>query len=166
MAENQSNVLNEFQQPVSGSNDNVVVFNGTVHLGGTVNDTATKFGAIVQFVLVTVTLAELNAGKVLVTGVSGKTITPLDFKMTVSGTFATGTSAELEDTNGTPVVVASVAAAGLGDGAVINETEANTTVGAGYLAPLTAGAGLTMTKTGSDFTGGTSITVRVLYTIA
>lgn len=156
-------VLNKILDPDS-TGDNKFELKGSVDLSES-SYTPPAYGDIVKTLLATVLLADINAGKVLIPAVAGKIITPLDVKMTVSGNFAAGTSVELEDTNGTPVVVASVAQAGLSDGDVINETEANTTMGAGYLAPLTTGKGLALTKTGSDFTGGTSITVRVLYKV-
>lgn len=139
----------------------------TLNVGGTVNMTGTVYGSdYVHSLLVTVTLAEINAGEIVLAGVAGKTITVLDFEAKVAGTFTTVTSVELEDTNGTPVAIASTAVAGLTDGAILNEVEANTTMGAGYLGALTAGAGIAVTKTGSDAAGGTSITYRVLYTIS
>ena len=156
-------VLNKIKDPDS-TGDNEFELKGTVDMSESTY-IPPAYGDIVKSFLITVTQAEINAGKVLIPGVAGKTITPLDFKMVVLGNFATGTSVDLEDTNGTPVVVASVLTAGLTTGAVINEAESNTSVGAGYLAPLTSGKGLALTKTGSDFTGGTSVTVRVLYKV-
>lgn len=155
-----TNVLNKIEKPDTNG-DNVFELGGTVNLTGTVNDSSSS--SAIQSILSTVTLAEINAGKTILSGIDGKTINVVNFRILSTGTFATGTSVELEDTNGTPVVVASVATAGLSDGAVILPDESNTTVGAGFLASLTAGEGLAITKTGSDFTGGTSIAVAVEY---
>ena len=162
-----SQLLNKITEPKSGEYDNIFDLAGTVNMSGTLNLTGTvtdnSVSSAVQTVVNTVTLAEINAGKTILAGITGKTINPTNFRVLDSGNFATGTSIEIEDTNGTPVVIASIATAGLTDGAVILPDEANTTVGAGFLGSLTAGAGIAVTKTGSDFTGGTSITVAVDY---
>lgn len=154
MSEN--NVLNFFEQPAdSDIEDNALNINGSFYSN-----------SVSKTLLATATLAEINAGKVLLAAVTGKTITIVDFKAKVVGNFAAATSVEVEDTNGSPVAIASTAVAGLTDGAILNEVESNTTMGAGYLGSLTAGAGIAITKTGSDATGGTSITVKIEYTIS
>jgi len=149
-----NNVDNFFEHPAGLSTDNELVLNGSV-----------RSSEIVQQVTNTVTLAEINAGKTIVAGVAGRTIQPKNFVAVVNGTFLTGTSVELEDTNGSPVGVFSTAAAGLTDAAVIVPGEANTTLNAGFLGNLTAGEGLAVTATGSAFTGGTDITISVQYTL-
>jgi len=148
-----ANVLNYYDQTASNG-DNPLNLNGSVY-----SSTVTKT------LLATATLAEINAGKILLAGVTGKTISVLDFKAKVVGNFAAATSVEIEDTNGSPVAIASTAVAGLTDGAILNEVEANTTMGAGYLGDLTESKGIAITKTGSAATGGTSITVRIDYVI-
>ena len=150
-----SNVLNYFKQPEDAKQeDNELVLNGSV-----------SGNKILQTLIATVTLSEINAGKIILPGVEGKTINVKDFTVVVSGTFLTGTSIEIEDTEASPINVASIAAAGLTDGAIIKPDEANTTIGAGFLGDLTEGEGIAITKTGSDFTGGTSIKVKIDYTI-
>lgn len=109
-----------------------------------------------------VTLAEINAGKIIVPAVAGVTLTPVFFIARVAGTFAVGTSVELEDTNGTPVVVASLAVAQLSNGAVLFPGETGVTLGAGFGVGLTAGKGLAVTATGTHTTA-TSITFTVAY---
>lgn len=156
-------VKNTIARPDS-TGDNVYNLAGTVNITGTVTNTAAS--DTLKSVVNTVTLAELNAGKTILADLAGRTVKPVAFTITVSGDFTTGTSIEIEDTNGTPIVIASVAQAGLTDGAVIKEDETNTTVGAGFLGSLTAGKGIAVTKTGSDFAGGTSITVKVDYYLA
>lgn len=117
----------------------------------------------VNTAIVSATLAEINAGKVLIATVSGKQIKVTGLELQVVGTFATGTSVEVEDDNGTPIVVASYAQAGLSDGANLLPNSANVTIGAGYLAALTLDKNLVVSITGSDFTGGTSITFKIQY---
>jgi len=150
------NVLNFFDHPdVPNGNDNALNLNGSVFTD-----------KVTLSLTATATLTQINAGLTLLAGVTGKTITVLDFKAKVTGTFATATSVEIEDTNASPVAIASTAVAGLTDGAILNEVESNTTMGAGYLGTLTASEGIAITKTGSDATGGTSITVKIDYIIS
>jgi len=149
-----NNVLNYFDHPKNG-NDNALNINGSFY---------SSF--VAKTLIATATLAEINIGKVLLIGELGKTITILDFKAKVAGNFATVTSVEIEDTDSSPVAIASTAAAGLTDGAILNEVEANTTMGAGYLGDLTSGKGVQITKTGSDATAGTSVTIRIVYTVS
>lgn len=149
-----ANVLNYIDQTTS-SNDNAYNFNGSV------------FGAkIVQTALVTATLAEINAGKTLIAGVTGKSITILDYKAKVSGGFTTTTAVLVQDTTDTPVVIATNAVAALTNGNILNEKTSNVTMGAGYLTTLAAGKGVVVANSGSAAAGGTSITFRIDYTIA
>ena len=153
------NVKNYFAQP-QGTNetDNIGNFGGTINLTGTLQSSV-----VARTELVTATLAEINAGKVLIPAVTGKKIRILDIDALVAGNFATGTSVEVEDSNGTPVVSLSYAVAALTDGAFLEADTANVTIGAGYMADLTISKSLNITKTGSDFTGGTSITLMIAY---
>ena len=121
---------------------------------------------LVQSVVVEATLTEVNAGKTLIAGVTGKTITILDYTMLFDGAFEAATSVDLDDTNGTPVSICALAVAGATDGAVIKPDHTNITNGAGYLAELTAGKGVAIGKTGSSATTGTKVTVAILYSIA
>lgn len=117
----------------------------------------------VKTISVTASLAQINAGLVLIPGVTGEKITPLNYVARVNGNFASGTSVELEDTNGTPVAVTTIAEAGLTNGAVLLPSSGNTTLGAGFAAPLTSGAGLQVVNNGSAQTGGTSIQFTITY---
>lgn len=167
------NNLNIFVQPGSDG-DNIAQFDGTVNLAGTINITgnvtnnanATFSTHLVQTALVTASLAEINAGKTLIAGVTGKVITVLDYKAHVVGNFSTTTAVVVEDTSGSPVLIATNAVSVLTSGNILNEKTANVTMGAGYLAALAAGNGVVVANSGSAATGGTSITFRILYTIA
>jgi hypothetical protein len=111
-------------------------------------------------VIVTATLAQINAGLVIVPADPLRTITPTGFRLLITGNFATGTDVRLSDTNGTPVDIVTVLTAELTNGAIIG-TGGGTgiTYGAGFAAPLTAGAGVQIRDTGTAMTGGTSIQV-------
>lgn len=158
------NNLNIFRQPGTvndNKNDNVAQFNGTVNLDGKV------FSSFIpQVVVVTATLAEINAGKTLIAGVDGKSILITGYQAKVSGNFASTTAVLVEDTSGSPVVVATNAVAALTNGAILQPGTSDVTMGAGYLAALAAGEGVVVANSGSAATGGTSITFRIEYTIA
>lgn len=110
-----------------------------------------------------VSLADLNAGKVLVAGASNVTLVPLAFSAVVAGNFATVTSYIIQDTNDTPVNIQSLLVAALTDGAQIFDGASNVTRGAGMFKALTAGKGIQVVKSGSAGTGGTSIRINLLY---
>jgi hypothetical protein len=95
------------------------------------------------------------------------TLTPVAVLIKVAGAWEAGTTIVLSDTDASsPITIASVAQANLTDGAVLAETSTGVTVGAGLLGARTAGKGIKISKTGNAFTGGTTVTVRVLYTSA
>lgn len=158
------NNYNIVRQPTSGSGDNAYQFDGTVVFGN--GTTANVFGSrIVQTALVTATLAEINAGKTLIAAIAGRSITILDYKAKVTGAFTTTTAVLVQDTTGTPVVIATNAVAALTDGNILNEKTTNVTMGAGYLTALAAGKGVVVANSGSAAAGGTSITFRIQYSI-
>lgn len=173
-----NDTLNYFEQPGSG-NDNVANFNGTFNIGGTVNNTGTSnnSGTInstatlysskqVQTLISTVTLAQSNAGQIILPAVTGKTITITDFQAKVNGNYATTTAVVLEDTNGTPVVISTLAVAALTTGAFLNSNTSGVAMGAGYFVPLTLSKGLQVVNSGSAATGGTSIIFKIDYVIS
>lgn len=112
----------------------------------------------------TVTLAEIVAGKVLIPAVAGRSIKPLRYFVSVSGSFAAGTSVILQDTNSSPVVITTMAVAALTDGSKISSEVAvdNVTDGAGLRAALTAGKGIAI-PADAAMTTGTSIFVSIDY---
>lgn len=115
---------------------------------------------------VVATLAQINAGLIIIPGVTGKKITVTSYVAQVTGNFATGTSVELESTNASPVAVTTIAEAGLTTGAVLTPNSANTTLGVGFGGPLGSGDGLKVVNNGTAQTGGTSIQFNVSYTQA
>jgi len=119
---------------------------------------------VLRHVQASATLAEINAGKVLVPATAGKTLQFTNVFALVDGTFADGTAVVLEATDGTDIV--SIAVSALGDGAFLFPFSTGVTrVAAGWAATLPAGEGIQVVKTGSDFTGGTSITFFLQYAI-
>lgn len=146
-----NNVDNFFKQ--TGNRDNEFVSHGTVN-----------GGKLVSMSRVTATVAEINAGKVLVPAVSGKTIVVTDFAARVNGTFTTATSVDVEDTSAT-VSVQSLAIAQVVDAAVLQDADTGVTRGAGMFGSITLGEALQVIKKGSDAAGGTDIEFFITYSI-
>ena len=115
-----------------------------------------------QTVDVVATLAQINAGLVLIPAKPGASIRVLDYVARVTGAFATGTSVELESST-TAVAVSTIAEAGLTNGAVLLRASSNTTLGAGFGKALPAGEGLSIANNGAAQTGGTSIEFTIQY---
>lgn len=115
----------------------------------------------------TVTLAEVNAGKTILPAITGKSYRIVGGYLKSTGAFAALTSIDIEDTNGTPVTVASYAQAQLTDGAEFDlwSTVSGQTKGAGWLAALTLSKGVRVIKKGSDGTTATNVIVCLIYSI-
>lgn len=118
----------------------------------------------VKTVTVTATLAQINAGLILIPGSAGKKIDVLNVINRVTGTFASGTSVELESTNASPVAVLTYLEAAIAGTTVLYPNSANVTTGAGFSAPLGTGDGLQVVNNGSAQTGGTSMQFTITYT--
>ncbi len=118
-----------------------------------------------QIAIVTLTQAQLNAGQTLIAGVNGKAITVMGIQVTYSGAFATGTALVIKSTNASPVTVFTETLAGMGAGLQIapDSNDSNQTLGEGFGIPLGSGDGLQAVHTGSNFTGGTSLTFSILF---
>lgn len=112
-----------------------------------------------------VTIAEVNAGKVLVPVVPGRTYRVVAIFMKFAGSWAACTDIRVGDTAGTPVDILTVAQAQATDGAVHSEDVGTNTLGAGFGVDLTVSKGIQVYKTGSAATTGTSVSIRLLYKI-
>ena len=128
-----------------------------------INPPSVATSNIVKTVNVTATLAQINAGVVLIPAQTGTQITVNGYSARVLGNFATGTSVELES-SATAVAVTTLAEAGLTTGALLLPSSGNTTLGAGFGAALPAGEGLSVANNGAAQTGGTSIQFLIEYT--
>ena len=113
-------------------------------------------------VQVSVSLAELNAGKTIVAAVVGKQIVVTDFNFVMDGKFEALTSAELEDSSAT-INVCSLAVAQMADNAILTKDTTGVTLGVGCGEGITSAEALVITKTGSDATTATGLTVTVTY---
>lgn len=118
----------------------------------------------VQTITATATLAEINAGKVLIPATTGKKIRVVNFVARHSGSFTTATSIDLVS-DATSVNVESVAIAQATNGAVLVPASTGVTLGAGFGADLPVSEGLKVQKTGSTAAGGTSVTYTVSYAL-
>lgn len=115
----------------------------------------------------TLTNAESATGKLLFATAklpSGKKIYVDSFAVLVNGgtawTDVTATIVKLQDLNGTPVVFATIAKAGLTGNAVLFPNTANVTLGAGFWSGGTADKGLTVIADAA-FAAGSTLAVRV-----
>lgn len=167
--------------PVQAVNATVKVapWDGSSPIVGYAFDAASVDGDLIRVVLdvpqagtaaerviyVEATLAEINAGKVLIPGVLGKSITVTNFIERVTGAFITTTSVDLVS-DATSVNVESTAVAGLTNGAVLTPNTANVTLGAGFGIALPAAEGLKVQKTGAAAAGGTKIGYTISYKLA
>ena len=109
-------------------------------------------------------LAELNAGVTLIPDRAGKMLNIVSYAVTSNGGFdgGGGTSVILQDSNSSPVIVTTIAKAGLtAAGKVHSGIVTGNTNGAGMLA-LTLGKGLAIAADASLSTG-TSIDLTVIY---
>ncbi len=112
------------------------------------------------------TVAAVNAGtcKPLV-GVAARTITVTHFDIVATGSAATCTGVFLEDDNGSPVVIATLAAATLTSGSHNVPLAATLGAGFGAGAGLTAAKGVQLIKNGSDCATTTSFGYTITYTL-
>lgn len=114
----------------------------------------------------TCTVAAVNAGTcTILTGVASRVIEITNFDIIAVGSAATCTGVLLEDTNGTPVVASTLAAATLTNGAHNVPLTATLGVGFGAGTGLTSGAGVQLKVNGSGCTTTTAFQYMVSYAI-
>lgn len=149
------NVKNSFD-PADSSGDNVLNLDGSVKRG----DESICFDKVI-----TVTLAEINAGLEVIEAIEGKQIKVVDFSMLAVGSLAGSTSVDLEEGSALHTKVATVLTAALSDGAFVKPNTANVTLGAGFMAPLVAGEPLKIVNEGGAGTTLTSIKLVIKYQV-
>lgn len=111
-----------------------------------------------------VTLAELNAGKILIPAVTGKKIHVVGFAARCgAGNMAAATSFDIADDNGTAVPIQSIAVAAATANAYLVDGTTNVTRGAGYFGDCTVSKNVIIKTVGDAATTGASITVDLLY---
>lgn len=115
-----------------------------------------------QTVVNVVTLAEVNAGKTLVSVPAGKKAIVTDFIARSLGAFAVLTSIDLKVG---AAIVASLAQAQLTNGAVLHPGQSGVTLGAAFGIAGADGDDITVTKVGTDGTTATNITFTVTYNL-
>lgn len=114
----------------------------------------------------TCTVAAVNAGTCIpLVGVAARTISVTHFDIVATGSAATCTGVLLEDTNGTPVVVATLAAATLTSGAHNVPLAATLGVGFGAGSGLTVAKGVQIIVNGSGCTTTTSFKYAITYNL-
>lgn len=113
-----------------------------------------------------VTLAQINAGIVLVPAQTGRTLKILKFiEQAQGGTFAGCTAVNIDDTTGTPVVAVSTTAATLASGTIVSESTASGVTLTTFGASLTASQGIQVVHTGSACTTATGALFIIMYSI-
>jgi len=163
-----ASVLNYFEQ-ATAAGDNKLNLGGTADITGTLQRHGASVGdALTYTKAIRITLAELNAGYELVAAVTGKSIRVVNYYLRIIGGAATAaTDVRIQDDEGTPVVVVTAAVAALTEDIEISgqNTVANVTKGAGWMALLTAGQALDIVKTGATMTTLSHVDVIVQYQI-
>ncbi len=121
---------------------------------------------IAKVVSGTCTVAAVNGGTCIpLADAASRTITVTHFDIVAAGSAATCTGIFLEDTNGTPVVIATLAAATLTSGAHNVPLAATLGVGFGAGSGLTTGKGVQIIKNGSDCGTTTAFKYTINYAI-
>lgn len=112
------------------------------------------------------TVAAVNAGTCIPLALAtGRTISVMNFDIVATGSAATCTGVKLEDTNGTPVVIATLAAATLTSGAHNVPLTATLGVGFGAGSGLTVSQGVQIAVNGSGCTTTTAFQYAISYTV-
>lgn len=120
---------------------------------------------IVQNHFVVATLADVNAGLVILPPVAGVQYALTAIHILVTGAFTTLTDIRISTDEATPTDIFTVVQAQLGDGVKHSHLTGTNTLGAAFWAALALGAGVVLRKTGGTAAGGTSITIRVEYKV-
>lgn len=114
------------------------------------------------------TVAAVNGGTCIpLAATTGRTLTVTGYDIIATGSAATCTGVLLEDTNGTPVVASTIAAAGLTSGTHNFAGASSNVLGVGYGAGsgLTAAKGVQIIVNGSGCTTTTAFNYEITYTI-
>lgn len=114
------------------------------------------------------TIAEINAGLVLMPAVEGQRYRINDISMiSIGGAVAAATAVVITGTQSTVVNLLSVAVAALTQSALVRAGAANATIlanGASFV-PCDANTGISIAKTGSNITTATHVDVQIDYTL-
>lgn len=144
---------------------NLTASTGTVDISPAYSATALG-NPVVKVTYGTCTVAAVNAGTcTIITGVASRVLEVTNFDIIATGSAATCTGVLLEDTNGTPVVASTLAAATLTNGAHNVPLTATLGVGFGAGSGLTSGASLQLKVNGSGCTTTTAFGYMVAYAI-
>jgi len=112
------------------------------------------------------TVAEINAGFAALPAVAGKAYRVTGVKMrAIGGAVGSVTSINIQDGDGTPVIVASFAQANLTQNTILNDTDTGVTPGAGYLGTTTVNTVLNVIKIDTDIDTATHVDVVIEYQV-
>ena len=110
---------------------------------------------------VVVPIAELNAGKELIEGVTGKQIVINDITVRCSGNFEALTSADIVDEDDGSIF--SMAQAQMSDNAILFKGETGVTLGDGFATSLATGKGVKIVNEGDAATTATGMFISINY---
>lgn len=125
--------------------------------GGAAASAATVYSAET-----TLTQAQVNAGAAIIAAETGVAIVVVGMFIRFVGTWTDTDSNtfNLKDSGGSTFVAAISDAS---SSVMYSEHNTDLTLGAGFCAALTAGLGVSVTTTGTGFTGGGTLLIRLLY---
>jgi len=110
------------------------------------------------------TVAEVNAGYQIIPGSAGKAVIIHDASLrAVGGNVGAVTTIDVQSTHATPVVACTFAQAQLTENTLLRVPVTGTAMGAGWNAELGSGAGVQLTKNGSNVTTATHLEYSVTY---
>jgi len=112
-----------------------------------------------------ITPAQINAGEYIISPGHYQKLIPTWFFMRVnSASIGALTALKVGTDESTPVEILSVPQANLTSGTIWIPGSSNLTLGAGFMAALTQGAGVKIYKTGSDATGAFTVDLCLGFT--
>jgi hypothetical protein len=140
---------------------------GSIDLTGTVSKDGTDLTSQLHFTKYDrVTIAEVNAGHELLPAIATRQYRITGVKIrAIGGAAGSVTSVDIQDDNGTPVVVAAFAQANLTENTILLENSTGATMGAGYMLGTTAGKAIDIIKNGADVDTATHFDVVLEYQI-
>jgi hypothetical protein len=143
----------------------VIGATGTVDISPTFS-TALNANPEIKYAYGTCTVAAVNGGTCIPLALAaGRTISVMNFDIVATGSAATCTGVKLEDTNGTPVVIATLSAATLTSGAHNVPLTATLGVGFGAGSGLTTSQGVQILVNGSACTTTTAFQYAISYAV-
>lgn len=133
---------------------------GALTFYNTTNSGTSTLSGVEQVLVTSSTIAEVNAGTTILAGVTGRTYTVTGVVLiAIGGTVGTCTDVRISSTAGSPVDIATGAAASLTQNTLFTDTSRD----AGLAAAGVSGEGIQIRKTGGSCDTATSVISIVRY---